>query len=69
MAVGYSTLYGDMNGGLAVLADVYKTDVYRIAKFINREEEIIPIEIILKNLLATLIFLKTISQFNLLLIK
>jgi NAD+ synthetase len=48
MAVGYSTLYGDMNGGLAVLADVYKTDVYRIAKFINREEEIIPNEIILK---------------------
>ncbi len=48
MAVGYSTLYGDMNGGLAVLADVYKTDVYRIAKFINRDEEIIPNEIILK---------------------
>jgi NAD+ synthase (glutamine-hydrolysing) len=48
MAVGYSTLYGDMNGGLAVLADVYKTDVYRIAYFINREEEIIPKEIILK---------------------
>jgi len=48
MAVGYSTLYGDMNGGLAVLADVYKSDVYRIAKFINREEEIIPNEIILK---------------------
>ena len=50
MAVGYCTLYGDMNGGLAVLADVYKTDVYRIAKFINREEEIMPNEIILKNL-------------------
>ena len=48
MAVGYSTLYGDMNGGLAVLADVYKSDVYRIAKFINREDEIIPNEIILK---------------------
>ena len=48
MAVGYCTLYGDMNGGLAVLADVYKTDVYRIAKFINRDEEIIPNEIILK---------------------
>ena len=48
MAVGYSTLYGDMNGGLAVLADIYKTDVYRIAKYINKDEEIIPNEIILK---------------------
>ena len=48
MAVGYCTLYGDMNGGLAVLADVYKTDVYRITNFINRDEEIIPNEIIIK---------------------
>ncbi|MGB5849383.1 MAG: NAD+ synthase [Ignavibacteriaceae bacterium] len=48
LAVGYCTLYGDMNGGLAVLADVYKTDVYRIVKYINREEEMIPNEIILK---------------------
>jgi len=48
MAVGYCTLYGDMNGGLAVLADVYKTDVYRIAKYINKDEEIIPKEIIQK---------------------
>ncbi|MCH7770657.1 MAG: NAD+ synthase [Bacteroidetes bacterium] len=48
MAVGYCTLYGDMNGGLAVLADVYKTDLYRIANYINRDEEIIPKEIILK---------------------
>jgi NAD+ synthase (glutamine-hydrolysing) len=48
MAVGYCTLYGDMNGGLAVLADVYKTDVYRIAKYINMDEDIIPNEIILK---------------------
>lgn len=48
MAVGYCTLYGDMNGGLAVLADVYKTDVYRIANYINRDEEIIPKEIIKK---------------------
>ncbi len=48
MAVGYCTLYGDMNGGLAVLADVYKTDVYRIAKYINKDEEIIPNEIIQK---------------------
>ncbi|GBD89003.1 glutamine-dependent NAD(+) synthetase [bacterium BMS3Abin03] len=48
MAVGYCTLYGDMNGGLAVIADVYKTDVYRLAKFINRNKEIIPEEIIFK---------------------
>ena len=48
MGVGYSTLYGDMCGGLAVIADVYKTDVYRIAEYINRDEEIIPREIIEK---------------------
>lgn len=48
MAVGYCTLYGDMCGGLAVIADVYKTDVYKIANFINREKEIIPVEIINK---------------------
>lgn len=41
-AVGYGTLYGDMNGGLAVLGDVYKTDVFKMARFINRKEEIIP---------------------------
>ena len=35
MAVGYSTLYGDMSGGLAVLSDVLKTDVYALARFIN----------------------------------
>lgn len=46
IAVGYATLYGDMCGALAVIGDVYKTDVYRICKFINREKEIIPIEII-----------------------
>ncbi|MGQ9798836.1 MAG: NAD+ synthase [Ignavibacterium sp.] len=48
MAVGYATLYGDMAGGLAVIADVYKTDVYKIANYINREREIIPKEIIEK---------------------
>jgi NAD+ synthase (glutamine-hydrolysing) len=48
MAVGYATLYGDMNGGVAVIADVYKTDVYRIAAYINKDEEIIPKEIINK---------------------
>jgi NAD+ synthase (glutamine-hydrolysing) len=48
LAVGYCTLYGDMNGGLAVLADVPKTSVYRIARFINRDREIIPERIITK---------------------
>jgi NAD+ synthetase len=48
MAVGYATLYGDMCGGLAAIADVYKTDVYRLAKFINSKEVIIPNEIISK---------------------
>ena len=41
-AVGYGTLYGDMNGGLAVIADLYKTDVYKLSNYINREKEIIP---------------------------
>jgi NAD+ synthase (glutamine-hydrolysing) len=41
-AVGYGTLYGDMNGGLSVLGDVYKTDVFELARYINREKEIIP---------------------------
>jgi NAD+ synthetase len=48
LAVGYCTLYGDMNGGLAVLADVPKTSVYRITRFINRDREIIPERIITK---------------------
>ncbi len=42
MAVGYCTLYGDMAGGLALLGDVYKTMVYRVAHWINRDREIIP---------------------------
>jgi NAD+ synthase (glutamine-hydrolysing) len=41
-AVGYGTLYGDMAGGLSVIGDVYKTDVYQLAAFINRNREIIP---------------------------
>lgn len=48
MAVGYATLYGDMNGALGIIADVYKTGVYKIAKYINRYNEIIPIDIIEK---------------------
>ena len=47
-AVGYGTLYGDMNGGLAVLGDVYKTDVFKMARFMNREREIIPENSIIK---------------------
>jgi len=42
MAVGYSTLYGDMCGGLAVISDVFKTQVYALCRWINREQEIIP---------------------------
>ena len=42
LAVGYCTLYGDMCGGLAVISDVPKTMVYRIANWVNREREIIP---------------------------
>jgi len=42
LAVGYCTLYGDMAGGLALLGDVYKTMVYRVAERINGEREIIP---------------------------
>jgi NAD+ synthase (glutamine-hydrolysing) len=47
-AVGYGTLYGDMAGGLSVLGDVYKTDVYRLAEYINRKHEIIPENILAK---------------------
>ncbi len=47
-AVGYGTLYGDMNGGLSVLGDVYKTDVFKMSRWINREKEIIPENTILK---------------------
>jgi len=47
-AVGYSTIYGDMNGGLSVIADLYKTEVYELARWINRDEEVIPESIITK---------------------
>jgi NAD+ synthase (glutamine-hydrolysing) len=47
-AVGYGTLYGDLSGGLSVLGDVYKTDVYKLAEFINKDKEIIPKTIIEK---------------------
>jgi NAD+ synthetase len=42
LAVGYCTLYGDMCGGLAVISDVPKTMIYRVAHWVNREREIIP---------------------------
>lgn len=42
LGVGYCTLYGDMAGGLAVISDVPKTEVYRLADYINRSREIIP---------------------------
>ncbi|HCI56486.1 MAG TPA: NAD+ synthase [Bacteroidales bacterium] len=48
IATGYGTLYGDMAGGLSVIGDVYKSDVYRLANYINRHEEIIPSSIIAK---------------------
>lgn len=47
-AVGYGTLYGDMNGGLSVLGDVYKTEVFELAEFMNRMSEVIPRNIITK---------------------
>ena len=48
MAVGYGTLYGDMCGGLSVIGDVYKMEVYALAEYINKESEIIPRNIITK---------------------
>jgi NAD+ synthetase len=48
IATGYATLYGDMCGALAVIGDLYKTDVYKISNYINKDKEIIPIEIITK---------------------
>ena len=48
MAVGYGTLYGDMCGGLSVIGDVYKTEVFELARYINRDQEIIPINTIIK---------------------
>ncbi len=47
-AVGYGTLYGDMCGGLSVIGDMYKTEVYGLAQLINKSEEIIPHNTIVK---------------------
>jgi NAD+ synthase (glutamine-hydrolysing) len=48
LAVGYGTLYGDMSGGLSVLGDLYKTEVFELSRFLNRTEELIPEAIITK---------------------
>lgn len=48
MAVGYGTLYGDMCGGLSVLGDLYKTEVYELARYLNRDTIVIPENIIQK---------------------
>ena len=48
MAVGYGTLYGDMCGGLSVIGDLYKMEVYALAEFMNKDEEVIPENIITK---------------------
>jgi len=48
MAVGYCTLYGDMNGGLAVISDVPKQLVYELSRYINRDKELIPLRTITK---------------------
>ena len=48
MAVGYGTLYGDMCGGLSVIGDVYKTEVYELASYMNKDEVVIPINTLTK---------------------
>ena len=48
LATGYGTLYGDMAGGLSVLGDLYKMQVYALARYINRDKEIIPNNILIK---------------------
>ena len=48
LATGYGTLYGDMAGGLGVLGDCYKMQVYALAEYINRDKEIIPYNILVK---------------------
>jgi NAD+ synthase (glutamine-hydrolysing) len=48
LATGYGTLYGDMAGGLSVLGDVYKMQVYALAKYINKHKEVIPFNVITK---------------------
>lgn len=47
-AVGYGTLYGDMCGGISVIGDVYKTQVFQLARYLNRNGEVIPVNSIVK---------------------
>ena len=48
LAVGYGTLYGDLCGALSVIGDIYKTQAYDLARFINQDQEVIPVNIIQK---------------------
>lgn len=48
LAVGYGTLYGDMNGGIGIIGDLFKTEVYALCDYINRDKEIIPTNILTK---------------------
>jgi NAD+ synthase (glutamine-hydrolysing) len=48
MAVGYGTLYGDLCGGLSVIGDVYKTDVFKLARYMNKDVEVVPENTIVK---------------------
>ncbi len=48
LAVGYGTLYGDMCGGISVIGDLYKTEIFELCAYINREKEIIPNNILTK---------------------
>ncbi|MCE2757535.1 MAG: NAD(+) synthase, partial [Chitinophagaceae bacterium] len=48
LATGYGTLYGDMAGGLSILGDLYKSQVYALANYINKKTELIPVNIINK---------------------
>lgn len=47
-AVGYGTLYGDLCGGLSVLGDIYKTEVYKLVEYVNKDEMVIPLHSIIK---------------------
>ncbi len=59
LATGYCTLYGDMAGGLAVISDLLKSEVYRLCRYLNREREIIPAAILQKPPSAELRFGQT----------
>ena len=48
MAVGYGTLYGDLAGGISVIGDVYKTDVFRMAEYMNKDGVVVPVNTMTK---------------------